>query len=91
MKFKKLLDNPDDFGSPAEVGFLMHDLAAELWPLPRSITGAGLRDTLAILQREIPELTIHSIASGTECFDWTVPEEWSITEAFLRTSPDTAL
>lgn len=84
MKFKKLQDNPSAFDS-AEVGLVMHDLVTELWPIPRSITGPGLRETLAILQREIPELTTHSIPSGTRCFDWTVPEEWSITDAFVET------
>jgi aminopeptidase-like protein len=83
MKFKKLLDSPSVFDSP-EVGVVMHQLAAELWPLPRSITGPGLRETLAILQREIPELTVHSIPSGTRCFDWIVPEEWSISDAFIE-------
>ncbi|MGA9444935.1 MAG: DUF4910 domain-containing protein [Candidatus Sulfotelmatobacter sp.] len=42
------------------------------------------RGTLEILKREIPELTIQSIPTGTKCFDWTVPEEWSITDAFIE-------
>ncbi|MBS1852413.1 MAG: DUF4910 domain-containing protein [Acidobacteria bacterium] len=62
----------------------MHQLASELWPIPRSLTGPGVRQTLAILQREIPELTIQSIPSGTQCFDWTIPNEWCITDAFLE-------
>ncbi len=62
----------------------MHELAAELWPIPRSITGPGVRKTLEILQREMPGLTIQSVPTGTKCFDWTVPEEWSITEAFIE-------
>jgi aminopeptidase-like protein len=83
MTFRRLLDNPSAFES-SEVGVLMHELAAELWPLPRSITGPGVRKTLEILKREIPELTIQSIPTGTKCFDWTVPEEWSITDAFIE-------
>jgi aminopeptidase-like protein len=83
MKFRKLLDNPSASDS-SEVGKLMHELAAELWPLARSITGPGVRKTLEILQREIPELTVHSIPTGTKCFDWTIPDEWSITEAFIE-------
>jgi aminopeptidase-like protein len=83
MTFRNLLDNPSAFDS-SEVGSLMHELAAELWPLPRSITGPGVRKTLEILRREIPELAIQSISTGTKCFDWTVPDEWSITEAFIE-------
>jgi aminopeptidase-like protein len=83
MKLKRLLDSPSAFDS-AEVGMLMHELAAELWPITRSITGPGVRETLDILKREIPELNIASIASGTNCFDWTIPEEWSITDAFIE-------
>ena len=83
MKLKKLLDDPSAIDRP-EVGLLMHKLVSELWPITRSITGPGVRETLEILRREIPELTIQSIPSGTKCFDWTVPEEWSITEAFIE-------
>jgi aminopeptidase-like protein len=83
MRLSRLLGNPAAFDSP-EVGRLMHELAAELWPLPRSITGAGVRKTLEILQREVPPLVLRSIATGTQCFDWTIPEEWSITDAFLE-------
>lgn len=68
----------------AELGSLMHQLASELWPITRSITGPGVRKTLEILKQEIPELCLQSIPSGTKCFDWTVPDEWSITEAFIE-------
>lgn len=61
----------------------MHALAAELFPHGRSITGSGVRTTLERLSREIP-LTIHEVASGTEVFDWTVPEEWNIREAWIK-------
>lgn len=82
MKLKNLRHDPNlNLG---EAGTLMHALAAELWPITRSITGPGVRKTLEILQREIPELTVHSIPTGTKCFDWTVPEEWSISEAFIE-------
>ena len=80
MKFS---DDPSAFEQPA-VGLLMHELASELWPITRSITGPGVRKTLEILKREIPELCIQSIPSGTQCFDWTVPEEWSIRDAFIE-------
>lgn len=68
-------------------GDWMHALARELWPLNRSITGAGLRQTLAILQRELPALNLHEVPSGTQCFDWTVPREWVLREAYIE-GPD---
>lgn len=54
----------------------------ELFPLMRSITGPALRESLEILQEEIP-LEIRSVASGTEIFDWEIPPEWRIREAYL--------
>jgi aminopeptidase-like protein len=83
MKLKKLLDDPSGV-ELSEAGLMMHELASELWPITRSITGPGIRKTLEILKREIPELTIQSVPSGTKCFDWTIPEEWSIAEAFIE-------
>ena len=69
------------------IGALLHALARELWPLNQSITGAGLRQTLAILQRELPALSLHEAPSGTKCFDWTVPREWVLREAYIE-DPD---
>ncbi len=65
----------------------MHDLAARLFPICRSITGNGVRETLGILREFVPDLTVHEVPSGTACFDWIVPDEWNITEARL-TGPD---
>lgn len=56
-----------------------------LWPLNRSLTGNGNRDTLNILS-EISEIKISEIPSGTECFDWKVPEEWNVNEAWIKDS-----
>lgn len=69
--------------TPASEGQYMHDLATRLWPIHRSITGEGVRQTLAILQKELPDLVIHEVPSGTQVFDWTVPQEWVIRGATL--------
>ena len=61
----------------------MHALAAELYPFCRSITGEGVRATLRRLAREIP-LELHEVPTGTQVFDWSVPEEWNIREAWIR-------
>jgi len=65
----------------------MHALARRLWPLHRSITGDGTRQTLRIIKEILPGLIIHEIPSGTQVFDWTIPDEWSIRSASL-TNPD---
>lgn len=61
----------------------MHRLASRLWPIHRSITGDGVRETLRIIQEEVPELSIHEVPSGTQVFDWVVPDEWVIRSARL--------
>jgi aminopeptidase-like protein len=63
----------------------MHRLIKELYPICRSITGEGLRQTLRIIQRQIP-LNIEEVPSGTQVFDWTVPKEWNIKGAFIKNS-----
>lgn len=67
----------------AAVGREMLALASELFPICRSITGQGVRKTLALLQEVIP-VEVHEVASGTEVFDWTVPNEWNIRGAYIR-------
>lgn len=54
-----------------------------LWPLNRSLTGNGNRETLKILS-EIADIKITEVPSGTECFDWTVPPEWNVKEAWIK-------
>ncbi|MBF0359145.1 MAG: DUF4910 domain-containing protein [Magnetococcales bacterium] len=66
-----------------QIGQHMHDLVCKLFPICRSLTGDGVRQTLTILQKEIPELTIHEVASGTPCFDWSIPDEWNITDGYI--------
>ena len=60
-------------------------LASELFPLCRSITGDGVRDTLAQITKRIP-LDVHEVATGTEVLDWTVPDEWNIRDAYVATT-----
>ncbi|MCC7450435.1 MAG: DUF4910 domain-containing protein [Anaerolineae bacterium] len=68
---------------PASIGGAMYALAAELYPICRSITGNGVRETLRIIQQRIP-LTIHEVPTGTAVFDWTIPPEWNITDAYIK-------
>jgi hypothetical protein len=63
----------------------MHRLMADLYPLCRSITGDGLRDTLRGVGRILP-LTLREVPSGTRVFDWTVPPEWNIRDAWVTSS-----
>ena len=65
------------------VGRSMMDLAAELYPIPRSLTGDGVRATLERIARRIP-LEVHELPTGTPVLDWTVPKEWSPREAWIR-------
>lgn len=69
----------------ATIGAEIHSLVRELYPICRSITGSGLRQTLARLKKDIP-LELHEVPSGTQVFDWTVPREWNIRDAFVKNS-----
>jgi len=68
-----------------QAGAEMMALIEELYPICRSITGDGVRKTLEIVARTVP-LELHEIPSGTEVFDWTVPREWNIRDAFVANS-----
>ena len=65
------------------IGSQIHDLAKQLWPINRSITGDGVRQTLAIIKEQIPELEIVDVPSGTKVFDWTIPKEWHVKDAYI--------
>ena len=72
----------------ADTGPAMREMIAALYPICRSITGEGLRETLRGIQRYVP-LEIHEVPSGTPVFDWTVPREWNIRDAYIATSDGT--
>jgi len=67
------------------IGEDMHELMIELFPICRSITGNGLRKTLKILKNHIP-LEIFEVPTKTKAFDWEVPREWNITDAYIKNS-----
>lgn len=70
--------NPDSPG----LGRRLHDFCRLLYPIPRSLTGDGVRRTLAAIGERVP-LDIHEVPSGTRVFDWTVPDEWNIRQAWI--------
>ena len=62
----------------------MIELAKEIFPLNRSLTGDGNLKTLKILKRIIKNLKIKSFNSGKKVFDWKIPKEWNVNEAWLK-------
>src|ERR1700752_1809595 len=79
MHLKQELQKEDQ----SQLGRALHGFAAELYPICRSITGAGIRETLGRIQERIP-LQLHEVPSGTPVFDWTVPREWNIRDAYIK-------
>jgi aminopeptidase-like protein len=65
------------------VGEQMYSLVRDLYPICRSITGSGVRETLRRVGEHIP-LKIHEVPTGSQVFDWTVPKEWNIRDAYIR-------
>ncbi|HWN83011.1 MAG TPA: DUF2172 domain-containing protein, partial [Candidatus Udaeobacter sp.] len=72
----------DDLSRNPPAGDAMMGLIAELYPICRSITGDGLRQTLEIIRRTVP-IEIHAVPSGTPVLDWTVPAEWNVKDAYV--------
>ncbi len=68
---------------PDRAGGQMHRLIERLYPICRSITGDGVRKTLGIIRERIP-LSVHEVPTGTRVFDWTVPKEWNIRDAYIK-------
>lgn len=74
--------DPGSQGREAD-GRRILDLVTEMFPICRSITGDGFRRTLDIVRRVAP-LEVREVPSGTKVFDWTVPKEWNIRDAYVK-------
>lgn len=70
-------------GNLDQMGISMYELIAQLYPICRSITGDGIRKTLKIIGQQIP-LDIHEVPTGTPAFDWTIPKEWNVRDAYVK-------
>ena len=68
------------------IGKELYALCDRLFPICRSITGNGVRETLRVLQSVCPAMTLHEVPTGTQVFDWIVPKEWNIRDAWIKNS-----
>jgi aminopeptidase-like protein len=66
-----------------DIGETIYALAKRIFPICRSITGNGVRETIDVL-RDYIDVEIHEVPTGTQVFDWTIPKEWNITRAYLK-------
>ena len=66
----------------------MYDLIAKLFPICRSITGDGFRKSLQMIQDYLPEteISVFEVPTGTQVFDWKIPDEWNIRDAYIENS-----
>ena len=68
-----------------KIGPVLHNWCRDLWPIPRSLTGPGVRTTLNYLNTKLGgRLNIHAVPSGQPVFDWTIPDEWTIRDAWIE-------
>ena len=65
-------------------GASIWNFCKDLWPINRSITGAGVDQTLKKIKLHIPNLNIKKVPSGTTVFDWIVPKEWKVHNAWIK-------
>src|SRR6187431_1245225 len=70
---------------PFHLGDEVFALCTSLYPICRSLTGDGVRETLALIDKVLP-LTVHEVPSGTEVHGWKVPDEWNIVDAYVKNS-----
>src|SRR5688572_467331 len=68
-----------------DIGFELHERIRDLYPICRSITGDGVRQTLRRLGEEL-DLQVCEVPTGTAVFDWTIPKEWNVREAYIKNS-----
>lgn len=69
-------------GVDPDLGRRLHDQVTRLFPFPRSLTGEGVRKTLAVLAEDLP-LQVHEVPTGSPALDWTVPPEWRVRGAHI--------
>jgi aminopeptidase-like protein len=79
------MEEPNKLIDLSKLGHEMHDLMRRLYPICRSITGDGFRKTLNIIYEYVP-LEVYEVATGTKVFDWLVPKEWNIKDAYVKNS-----
>jgi aminopeptidase-like protein len=72
----------DEVRPGLELGSTLHERMRELYPICRSITGDGVRETLRLIGRHIP-VEVKAVPSGTEVFDWTISDEWNVRDAYI--------
>ena len=73
---------PQEAAKSEDLGKEIYNFMVELYPICRSITGEGVRETLRAIRKRIP-LEMHEVPSGTKVFDWTVPREWNVSDAYI--------
>ena len=85
IKTKTFIDIYDPQLDLTPIGKQMYALVETLYPICRSITGNGVRETMSHVQKLL-SITVHEVPTGTPVFDWTVPKEWNIKDAYVANS-----
>lgn len=67
-----------------KIGQEIYSFCKRIFYINRSLTGDGVRETLKIIKNKLPSLSIHEVPTGTKCFDWEVPMEWNINDAYVK-------